>query len=372
MLLRREYVKVEIRNLQSLLVCSIILWKSSLTRVGMNFWLTVLTGISGPRLCQVFHSLHEVTCVPLRWKSKDWILLHEEDASGFTKRFPIYHACPKRPIVAAQHFSRTAERSLRHCSLKSEKNQRTWDKLITLMKKVCYQLSPFSHEQELGNPCTNHVQICLKNGNQVATWKTSESGFSLKDKKSKFSAEVRSEIQKHEFQADSDTSIQELTEIIDSQRMEIDHTLTGCEQSKRYQLLLQEEMSQQNRALRETCIRNMRDMEELQKSHVLKVEELSRRKLTEDFEAATSFFQGSNVKTVYNLGDNDAKYPDAEIHDEHTRNSLASPLYLQEREASASQLQVYHLQKRKLVSRCTINFSKYAETRYWMPQKAQI
>ena len=37
-----------------------------------------------------------------------------------------------------------------------------------------------------GDPCTNQVQICLKNGNQVATWKTSESGFSLKDKKSKF------------------------------------------------------------------------------------------------------------------------------------------------------------------------------------------
>ena len=39
---------------------------------------------------------------------------------------------------------------------------------------------------------------------------------------------------------------------------------------------------EQNRALRETRIRNMRHMEELQKSHVLKVEEFSRRKLTED------------------------------------------------------------------------------------------
>ena len=83
---------------------------------------------------------------------------------------------------------------------------------------------------------------------------------------------------------------------------------------------------------------------------MLKVEELSRRKMTEDFEEVSSFFQGSNVKTVYNLGDNDAKYPDAEIDDERTRNSLASSLCLQEREASASLLQVYHSQKRKLVS----------------------
>ena len=61
-----------------------------------------------------------------------------------------------------------------------------------------------------------------------------------------------------------------------------DHTITGCDQSRRDQLLFQEELSQQNRALRETRIRNMRDMEELQKSHVLKVEELSRRILIED------------------------------------------------------------------------------------------
>ena len=55
----------------------------------------------------------------------------------------------------------------------------------------------------------------------------------------------------------------------------------------------------QNKIGIETCIRNMRDTGELQKSNVLKVEELSRRKLTEDFEKATSFFQGSDVKTIY-------------------------------------------------------------------------
>ena len=62
--------------------------------------------------------------------------------------------------------------------------------------------------------------------------------------------------------------------------MEIDHTRTGCDQSRRDQLLLQEEMSELNRTLRETRVRNMRDMEELQKSHVLK--DFPRIKLTED------------------------------------------------------------------------------------------
>ena len=39
----------------------------------MNFWLTVLTGISDPKLCLGFdfHSLHAVMCVPTRWKSTD-------------------------------------------------------------------------------------------------------------------------------------------------------------------------------------------------------------------------------------------------------------------------------------------------------------
>ena len=80
------------------------------------------------------------------------------------------------------------------------------------------------------------------------TWKKGES---------EILAEVRSEIQKHELQADSDRrSIQELTEIVDSQRMEIDHTIAGDEQLRRDQLLLQEQLSEQNRDLRETHIKS--------------------------------------------------------------------------------------------------------------------
>ena len=166
---------------------------------------------------------------------------------------------------------------------------------------------PFHTNTVRRDPCTNHVQICVKNGNQLATWETSKSGFSLKDKKSKFllQSDLRSRSTNLKPSL-AEECIPELSGITDSQRMKIDHTITRCEQSTRDQLL-QEEMSEQNRDLRETCIRNMRDIEELQKSHVLKVEDFSRRKLTEDFEEVTSFFQGSNVKTVYILGDNDAK-----------------------------------------------------------------
>ena len=45
--------------------------------------------------------------------------------------------------------------------------------------------SSFTPVQVRGDPYTNQVRA--QNGNQVATWKTKESGFSLKAKKSKFS-----------------------------------------------------------------------------------------------------------------------------------------------------------------------------------------
>ena len=42
---------------------------------------------------------------------------------------------------------------------------------------------------------------------------------------------------------------------------------------------------------------------------------------SDEFEVIRSFFQGSNLKTVHDLGDNDAESPNAEIDDEHIRNA---------------------------------------------------
>ena len=62
----------------------------------------------------------------------------------------------------------------------------------------------------------------------------------LERQKEQILAEVRTEIQKHEFQADSDRrSIQELNGIIESQRREIGHTLACDGQLRRDQILLQ-------------------------------------------------------------------------------------------------------------------------------------
>ena len=105
----------------------------------------------------------------------------------------------------------------------------------------------------------------------------------MKDKEEQMLADCRAEIQKHEFQADSDgRSIQELNGIIESQRREIDHTLAGDEQLRRDQLLLHEQLSQQNRDLREAQIKSLYEMEELKRVQESRVEESSRRRLIEN------------------------------------------------------------------------------------------
>ena len=112
------------------------------------------------------------------------------------------------------------------------------------MKKVCCQLSPFSHTHVRRDPYTNLVR--LKNGNQVATWKTKESGFSFKDKNSKFflKSQLRSRSTNFKPILIEEVS-RNVTGIVDSQRREIDHTIASDEQSRRAQLLLQEQLSEQ-------------------------------------------------------------------------------------------------------------------------------
>ena len=98
-------------------------------------------------------------------------------------------------------------------------------------------------------------------------------------------AEVRTEIEKHEFQSDFDRrSIQELNGIIDSQRKEIDHTIASDEQSRRDQILLHEQLSEQNRDLREARIKSLHEMEDLKRVQGLRVVESSRRRLIENQE----------------------------------------------------------------------------------------
>ena len=100
----------------------------------------------------------------------------------------------------------------------------------------------------------------------------------LERQKEQILADSRAEIQKHEFQADSDRrSIQELSGIIESQRRKIDHVLAGDEQFRRDQQL-QEQRSEQNRDLREAHMKSLDEMEELKRFQGSTFDVSSRRK----------------------------------------------------------------------------------------------
>ena len=116
----REFVKMKIRNLQSLLVCTIILWKSSLTRVewisGWRSWLAsriescvwCLAFTRYVRWC-VFRYVANPRIEPLwvRWRRRrQWIY---KKVSRYTMRVPNVW----RLIVAARHSQRTAQHPAR-------------------------------------------------------------------------------------------------------------------------------------------------------------------------------------------------------------------------------------------------------------------
>ena len=104
----------------------------------------------------------------------------------------------------------------------------------------------------------------------------------LERQKEQILAEVRNEIQRHEFQTDSDRrSIQELNGIIESERRDIDPAIASDEQLRRDQLLLQEQLSEQNRDLGEAHIKSLYEMEELKRVQELRIDE-SRRRLIEN------------------------------------------------------------------------------------------
>ena len=187
-----------------------------------------------------------------------------KSSSGTNPATRCLRTCMTRRSVTTP----SAERSLHHCSFRSEKNQRTVDKLMTLLKNVCCQLSFFlCVTQERGDPCTKWVRwVRAAEKNSVATQKNERIRILFERQKERILVDYRAEIQKHEFQADSDRrSIQELSGIIESQRREIDLVLAGDEQLRRDQQLLHEQLSEQNRDLREVHVRRFNEMEELKR-----------------------------------------------------------------------------------------------------------
>ena len=101
----------------------------------------------------------------------------------------------------------------------------------------------------------------------------------LRRQKEQILAEVRTEIHKHEVQADSDRrSIQELNGMIESQRREIDHTIASDERTPTRSTTTSRTLSGQNRDLCEAHIKSLHEMEELKRVQELRIDESSRRR----------------------------------------------------------------------------------------------
>ena len=101
------------------------------------------------------HSSHKL------WAQAPWRrpLLGELLKSSYGTNPTTKTWCPRTCLTRNSTMRPSGKRYLHHCSFRSEKNQRTEDKLITLMKKVCCQLSPFlCVTQERRDPCTNLVR----------------------------------------------------------------------------------------------------------------------------------------------------------------------------------------------------------------------
>ena len=155
------------------------------------------------------------------------------------------------------------------------------------MKKVCCQLSLFSHTQERRDPYTNLVRV--KNESQVGKWKTKESGLSLKDKKSKLSLKSEPRFKNTSSKPILIEEVSRRWMELSSLRREIDHTLAGDEQLRRDQLHLHEQLSEQNRDLREAHVKSLDEMLELKRFQGSTFDEFSRRRLIEDRDTVLEF-----------------------------------------------------------------------------------
>ena len=191
----------------------------------------------------------------------------------------------------------SAERSLHHCSLRSEKIQLAVDKLITLLTEACCQVSRcLSVMLEHGDLFPMGSLNSNVRENPRRDSENEQIRILLERQKEQILADYQAEIQKHEFQADHDRrNIQKLNEVISSQRGEIDRAHQGDEQHRRDQQLLHVQVLEQNRDLHEAHEKSLNEMEELKRFQGSTFDTISMRKLTEDRDTVLELRYGAGI-----------------------------------------------------------------------------
>ena len=95
-------------------------------------------------------------------------------------------------------------------------------------------------------------------------------------------ADAKSEILKQKCIVDTlNACTREFRRRAHSSRLEMDNVNCGCEESRREQARLHEELSQREKALRDTRIRNNLEVEELKRAQEMRTDEFSRHDLRE-------------------------------------------------------------------------------------------
>ena len=102
----------------------------------------------------------------------------------------------------------------------------------------------------------------------------------LEEQRDHLFTEAKSEILKQECKVHLlDTTIRELQRQVHSNRLEMDHVNYGYEESRREQARLHEEMAQREKALRETHVKSIHEVEELKRAQEMRIDEFSRNEL---------------------------------------------------------------------------------------------
>ena len=158
---------------------------------------------------------------------------------------------------------------------------RAEDQPITLKKKasrpVCRRRSVMIERRD---PLFAHLCRAPKKLRDI-TLKANRVGLSWSDKGSRSSLNVKQRFE-HEFQADYDRrSIQNLNEVIESQRGEIYRAHQGDERRRQDHQLIHEQLLEQNRELREAHEKSLSEMKELKRFQGSTFDTITRR-LIED------------------------------------------------------------------------------------------
>ena len=104
----------------------------------------------------------------------------------------------------------------------------------------------------------------------------------LEEQRDHLIAEAKSEILKQECKFDTlNNCIREFQRQAHSNRLELDCVNCGYEESRREQARLHEELGQREKALRDTRIRNIHEVEELKRAQEMRIDEFSRYELRE-------------------------------------------------------------------------------------------